>query len=206
MNETVWMRRKRKKATEHSFFFDKVEEVFRPMLVMKTIDREKLEFPAAAEVKYDGIRAIVRVKDGRSSIQSRNGEDYTNRYRSLCYHLSKLPDGLYDGEIYCPENRGSSTALSSQTQSNVKYRLFDVPELPYPYLLRRMKVVEAVRGAKSSRIVAADVIGIAQNYNDAKKYASKVISGGGEGVVLKPLRSPYCEGERCHWLKIKEEE
>ncbi|MFI5054768.1 MAG: DNA ligase, partial [Acidimicrobiia bacterium] len=55
----------------------------------------------AYEMKWDGMRALVAVADGRVRITSRNGNDVSGRYPELAGLADVLgdADAVLDGEI-----------------------------------------------------------------------------------------------------------
>lgn len=189
------------KSFSSSFFSAQVGKIIKPMLAHKTRDIKKARFPAAVEVKYDGIRAIVEVTNGRASIQTRDGKDWTSRYSNLAYHLSTLPDGLYDGEIYIPGIRGPDQAVKVKYRGEVVFVAFDIPGRG-SWLERRHKLTQRV-GKGNGRIRISKIVGVAQDLKQAAILAGREIKKGEEGVILKPLDSQYYEGERREWVKIK---
>jgi bifunctional non-homologous end joining protein LigD len=62
------------------------------------------------EVKYDGYRSQVHVKQGKVTIYTRNGFDWTHRYRGIAETVAALRIGeaIFDGEITVPDTRGIS--------------------------------------------------------------------------------------------------
>lgn len=62
------------------------------------------------EIKHDGYRAQGHVIGGRSIIYTRNGFDWTNRFKRVAEALKQLParDCVVDGEIVVTDERGIS--------------------------------------------------------------------------------------------------
>src|SRR5690348_4038474 len=61
----------------------------------------------AFEVKWDGVRALVHVRDGDVHITGRNGRDVTHRYPELQALGAALGhDALFDGEIVACDDAG----------------------------------------------------------------------------------------------------
>jgi len=186
-----------------SFFYNAVNEgeVTIPMRVLEQESIGECSFPAAAELKYDGIRAIVRVSHGRPSIQSRRGHDLGSIYPSLMKHLSRLPDAIYDGEIYHPTIRGQPAAMRDSNQAEVQYAIFDVIHV-MPYIQRRIEVVIAVRMARSPRIIYSKFVGIVKAQHEVSAMVKPIIEDGLEGIVLKPVMGKYVVGGEG-WVKVK---
>jgi bifunctional non-homologous end joining protein LigD len=173
----------------------------------------------AYEMKWDGIRALAYIEDGRLRLASRTGRDITAAYPELA---ALGPAGgvplLLDGEIVAFEDGRPSFAqlqqrmhVTSAVQAArlsgsipVSYLIFDVlhadrhPLLNRPYQQRR-EILEALDLDDGSWQVppsftgyaAADVLGVSREH-------------GLEGIVAKRLDSPYRPGRRSpEWRKVK---
>ena len=51
------------------------------------------------EIKFDGYRMQMRVEDGRATLRTRSGLDWTDRFPEIAAVGAKLPDCIVDGEI-----------------------------------------------------------------------------------------------------------
>src|SRR5690606_13696680 len=62
------------------------------------------------EIKYDGYRAIAATAGGKVAIYTRNGLDWTDRFKRLAQPLADLPckAALLDGEICVLDEDGRS--------------------------------------------------------------------------------------------------
>jgi bifunctional non-homologous end joining protein LigD len=60
------------------------------------------------EVKYDGYRTELIVDDGQARAFTRNGHDWTKRYRAIADAAAALPvgDGIIDGEMVVQDESG----------------------------------------------------------------------------------------------------
>src|SRR5687767_15579405 len=69
------------------------------------------------EIKYDGYRIGCRIRDGRVTLISRNGKDWTAAFRDIATAAAALPvsDALIDGEvaIVLPDGRTSFQLLQN---------------------------------------------------------------------------------------------
>ena len=173
----------------------------------------------AYEMKWDGIRALAFIGDGRLRLASRTGRDITVAYPELAAlgPAAGLPL-LLDGEVVAFDDGRPSFAqlqqrmhVTSAAQAArlsgpipVCYLIFDVlhldghPLLDVPYA-RRRELLEALNLDDGSWQVppsftgyaAADVLGASREH-------------GLEGIVAKRLDSPYQPGRRSpYWRKIK---
>jgi bifunctional non-homologous end joining protein LigD len=157
----------------------------------------------AYEVKWDGFRAIVSTIDGLR-VRSRRGWDMTDRVPEL----AGLPEGLVlDGELLAigDDGRPSFPRLANRILHGhggiaISYVVFDVlahdgeATIVLPYRKRRA-VLERLPLA-TAEWCPTDV------YEDGERLFAAVVEQGLEGIVAKPLASPYRPGER-EWVKVK---
>ena len=116
------------------------------------------------EIKYDGYRAIASVADGKVVIRTRNGLDWTDRFRSLVPALADLPcdAALLDGEIAVADAKGhtdfgalqdalsSRRAAASTTICSICLHL-DGEDLRKRPLLERKEALRKLLDAASKR-------------------------------------------------------
>ena len=167
------------------------------------------------EVKWDGIRAVALVEDGRYRLLSRAGNDLTGNYPELA-PLARLPAGtIVDGEIVVlhegrPDfehvlrrDRGSPSSESGASLAcylvfDLMYREFE-PLTELPLLERRQPLADLVNGCGSGHVVVSDGFvgaGVA--------FYREVCERNLEGVVAKRVDSRYLPGRRSDaWIKIK---
>jgi bifunctional non-homologous end joining protein LigD len=188
-----------------------------PMLARLSTRVPTSEF--AYEVKWDGVRAVVYVGNGKLRILSRNHLDVTGAYPELAAlpkHLHAR-DAILDGEIVALDAEGlpsfsrlqrrmhvRSAAAQGLSQSHgVTYMFFDLLYLngtsltDKPYLERRAKLIELkLEGEHWST---------PENYiGDAGPFMSATQELGLEGIIAKKANSPYYPGKRTDaWVKIK---
>lgn len=91
------------------------------------------------EVKWDGIRALLRVhEDGSCSLISRNGRDHTRYFPEVAAASRLLPsDSVIDGEIVVFDEDGKPS---------------------FPKVLRRLKTTGATTPAPAACLVAFDAL------------------------------------------------
>ncbi|EKV31303.1 ATP-dependent DNA ligase [Caenispirillum salinarum AK4] len=167
------------------------------------------------EIKYDGYRLIVRVEDGRARIYTRNGKDWTDRFKTLAATLADLPctSVMLDGEAVVLDEHGASDfgllqeALSDKKTDAVVFEVFDclfldgedLRELPLITRKERLKVLMA----------EADTAGGATvRYSDhidgaGPRVWEKACSMRLEGVISKRRDRPYRSGRGTDWIKSK---
>jgi bifunctional non-homologous end joining protein LigD len=173
----------------------------------------------AFELKWDGIRALATVREGRVTLRSRNGNDLTAQYPELQELAERAGvDGVYDGEIVALDDRGRPSFQLLQNRMG----------------LTKAREVEAARGATPVRLLLFDVLEAdgheltRHGYTARREALTTVVDPGGaievpdavdgdfaaalaeserrglEGVVAKKRSSRYAEGRRSEaWLKVK---
>lgn len=190
-----------------------------PMLArLSTLPPDAEEW--AAEVKWDGVRAIAYCQPGRVHLQTRNLNDVTAQYpevKRLTRQLGSV-DAVLDGELVVFDEGGlpSFELLQQrihQTEPSVVRRrmkthpvvyvafdllYFDGHDLTgYPYERRREVLEELGLDGESWRTPGYSV-------GHAEELLAASREQGLEGMVLKRLDSPYAPGKRNGaWLKVK---
>ena len=174
----------------------------------------------AVEMKWDGVRAVIVIDDGKVRLVSRSGRDMTATYPELA-DLAEHVDAetaVLDGEIVAmtPEGRPDFGLLQQRIQLSdkravaraaednpVRLMLFDALEvdgaslLRQPYDERRERLTDVV---EETALVA--VPPAFEGDLDAAVDASRTWRL--EGVVAKRRNSRYTPGRRSRsWLKIK---
>lgn len=188
-----------------------------------------------AEQKFDGARYLAYKHDGIVEISSRNpakhggGEPVykQDNVPHLVETLMALPDGtVLDGEMithrFCQSNEVTSImgskperALKLQEERGwMKYALYDIiffngKDLSdYNYLTRR-KVLEKVFQqflSHDTNFILAPVFS-----KDKEKMYERIVEEGGEGVILKHIKSKYewttngkkLKAPKDTWVKVK---
>jgi bifunctional non-homologous end joining protein LigD len=174
----------------------------------------------AAEVKWDGVRAIAYCRPGRLQLQSRNLRDVTAQYlevRRLSRQLGAV-DAVLDGELVAFDESGlpsferlqqrihqtdESVVRRRMKSHPVTYVIFDLLYLDgralmdEPYTLRR-ELLEGLGLSGPSWQTPAYSTG------HAEELLAASAKQGLEGIVLKRLDSTYAPGKRSGaWLKVK---
>ena len=173
----------------------------------------------AIELKWDGIRAIVRSAGGDCRFFSRNGRDISGSFPELVAALGSVLDGrdvLADGEIVAPDRAtGAPSFARLQRRMHVadpkpdllrefpvEYLAFDVlevdgdPVMGSPYLARREHL--DTLGLSGPRVRTppfwSDI--------DAATMLTTASEHGLEGIVSKLVTSAYRPGTRSPaWIK-----
>ena len=168
------------------------------------------------EVKWDGIRALAFISNGRVRLQSRNQKDITSPFSDVAANLADAvhADGLVlDGELVSldrnrvPRLRRVMQRMHDQgrlaERFPVSYEAFDIlykdyrPVLREPLMRRKHLLNEALSPSTSIHLchfVEGEGITFFRAATDL----------GLEGMVAKQKNSLYIPGKRNRsWLKIK---
>jgi DNA ligase-1 len=177
-----------------------------------------------AEWKWDGIRAQIIRRNGRTYIWSRGDDLLTERFPELVEAAEWLPDGtVIDGEILpWRDNRPLPFAqlqrrigrknLTAKIRSEVPISLvaYDLLELDgqdvreHPLSWRRERLAELLESAHAEARLILSPIASASDWNAIRKAKESARELGSEGLMLKRLDSPYGAGRRKGgWWKWK---
>ncbi|HEY6539056.1 MAG TPA: DNA ligase D, partial [Candidatus Dormibacteraeota bacterium] len=171
------------------------------------------------ELKYDGVRALLRCQGDQLTLQGRSGRDETERYPELeqARPFLQARECLIDGEIVAldQDGRPSFSALQQRIGLRPSQAAEAAEERPVTLMafdllfadghdLRRLPLEERKRALRA----------LIQE-NPLVRYADEIPEQGEEfyrqvsrlqleGVIAKRARSTYASGKRTRdWLKIK---
>ena len=171
------------------------------------------------EIKWDGIRCLAFIENGRVRLQSRQLTEITSQFPELA-ELKRLPTGtIVDGELVVLEaggpslhqiqhrallqNRARMERISQLTPAT--FIVFDLLYLQGRALLgaplrhRREVLVGLLEHYVPSGVLVSE--GVAEH---GCKLFAQVARLGLEGIMAKRLDGPYLPAKRSrHWLKIK---
>ena len=164
------------------------------------------------EIKYDGYRIGARVRNGRVSLYTRNGNDWTAAFPEVADavdHLG-LDDALIDGEVavVLPDGRTSFQALQNTAgggrRGTLVYFVFDLlrmngETLESRPLEERKALLKRLVGSRSTgRIRFSEHID-----GNGHAFFSEACRAGLEGIVSKRRDQPYRAGRHGGWVKTK---
>lgn len=165
------------------------------------------------EVKFDGYRTQLHVRDGRVVLFSRNGLDWTARYPEIASAAARLPACVIDGEICAlgkdglPDFAALLEALSKKKTEALVFFAFDLllgsgEDLRLFALEGRKRVLgdllRMLKAPDRARIRYVDHLAVSGR--DALQSAREL---GLEGIVSKRLDAPYRSGKSGFWTKTK---
>ncbi|MCB5186757.1 DNA ligase D [Methylobacillus caricis] len=166
-----------------------------------------------SEIKYDGYRALARIEHGDVKIYSRNGNDWTNKWKNLAGALAKLPveSAWLDGEVVAFDEEGGISFQALQTsfklgnEADLAYFIFDLPylnghDLTKQPLKQRKLLLQTLLESQGKQ-------GPLHFSEHLEGHASEVLKHacmhGLEGIVVKHAESPYQQRRSSDWLKVK---
>ncbi len=179
----------------------------------KSVDRPPQGTGWAHEIKFDGYRLQLRVKDGKAALKTRKGLDWTGKFQAIADHAAALPDGIYDGEAVALDDNGApdfpalQAALADGESEDLIFFAFDalflegedLRNLPLRERKTRLKAV-LERRAKP----LAGQIRYVEHFEtagDAVLQSACRLSL--EGVISKRMDGPYRSGRSQDWTKSK---
>jgi bifunctional non-homologous end joining protein LigD len=176
----------------------------------------------AFEMKWDGVRTVAYLADGRVKLLSRKGRDDTKAYFDVAQELTKInvKTAILDGEVVVTDSAGRPNFGLLQHRINLtkpadierlaksypaQLMLFDILELNGQSLIkksyqeRRAVLEDLVPPKPGSRIQVPPIF---EGELEAARATADQLRL--EGVVAKRRNSVYQPGRRTHtWLKIK---
>ncbi len=177
---------------------------------------ETRERPPAAdgwihEIKFDGYRIQMRIENGKATLKTRKGLDWTAKYPAIAESGAALPDAIIDGEICALDGNGApdfaalQAALSEGKTDALVYFAFDLlfegnedlRQLPLTERKDRLqKLLEEAGEDPRLRFVEHFETG-----GDAVLKSACKLSL--EGIVSKQADAPYQSGRTETWAKSK---
>jgi bifunctional non-homologous end joining protein LigD len=162
------------------------------------------------EIKFDGYRVQLRVEDGRATLKTRKGLDWTDKFKAIAKEGSVLPDVLIDGEIVALDHDGNpnfsalQAAISEGKTETLIFFAFDLlfaedmdlRKLPLRERKERLKDLLDERKGKSIRYVEHFEV-------DGEAVLKSAAELKLEGIVSKKLAAPYHSGRTESWTKAK---
>lgn len=168
----------------------------------------------AYEVKWDGMRVLVDVRDGAVTLRSRTGRDVSATFPELAALGEAHPDVLLDGEVVALADgvpsfaaladrmhvRDVRTALAAARRTPVTLMSFDVLRLygvdlvPRPWQERRESLDRLQPSGAAWQVSPV--------YPEAGPLLAATAEQGLEGVVAKRRAAAYQPGRRSpDWVK-----
>jgi bifunctional non-homologous end joining protein LigD len=163
------------------------------------------------ELKWDGYRMLVEIKDGKVGLRSRNGLNWTPDYPEVvaAFESMGLDDASFDGELIALTPAGNDDfgllqkVISGNSNAPLRLMLFDLPSLAGHDLTavrledRKALLADLLQGAAPILALSRHIVG-----HGAEVFAASKRQGM-EGIVSKRLDAHYTPGRSTSWIKTK---
>jgi bifunctional non-homologous end joining protein LigD len=162
------------------------------------------------EYKYDGYRLEIATGDGGATAWTRNGKDWSDKFRALVRAAASLPAGcLIDGEAVALNDKGKpdfqllQSTFKEQKGANLAFYAFDLlfdggeDIRKLPNIERKERLAALLKGVAPPIIYGDHVVAKGEALFNA------ICKEGGEGIVSKKASAPYRGGRTRNWLKVK---
>lgn len=166
------------------------------------------------EVKFDGYRLQVRVEGGRVGIRTRNGHDWTAKFRHLEAVAGELPDCIIDGELCAigdngqPDFSALRAAIAREETDELVFFAFDLLFEGRNQDLRSFSL-----GTRKTRL-GQILVEAGEHVEAIIRYVDEVVGPPAqllkaacamqlEGIVSKLRGEPYRSGRSETWVKAK---
>jgi bifunctional non-homologous end joining protein LigD len=165
------------------------------------------------EIKFDGYRMQLRVGEGKITLKTRKGLDWTDKFQAIAKEAHSLPDLLIDGEIVALDQDGKpdfsalQAALSDGKTDKLIFLAFDMlfangedlRTLPLGQRKQRLKDLLEKRTKTKTRLIRY-VEHFNHNGDDVLRSACELAL---EGIISKQIDAPYRSGRTESWTKAK---
>jgi bifunctional non-homologous end joining protein LigD len=158
------------------------------------------------EIKFDGYRVQVHLRDATVKVFTRRGNDWTNRFRKIAADAWNINAGsaIIDGEVVVPAANGTTdfSVLQNELKGRSKKIVMVAFDLLYlnGYDLRRLPLFE--RKALLKKIIDKTDIQFSESFEiDGREMYKHACKTGLEGVVSKVRDSRHVSGRVNDWVK-----
>jgi bifunctional non-homologous end joining protein LigD len=169
------------------------------------------------EIKWDGVRAVAQIQQGRVTLWARSGRDVTQEYpefRDLGTHF-RVADAIVDGEIVSLDENGRSDFHKLQNRlgaQNPSPKLMQ--SVPVSYYFFDLLYADGFDLRKSPLLERKELLKRVLLPYEKLRYSDHVLEKGVElfeaarekgleGIIGKLIDSPYPGTRTSSWAKIK---
>jgi bifunctional non-homologous end joining protein LigD len=162
------------------------------------------------EIKYDGYRLELAVGDGVATAWTRNGKDWSDKFKALVKAATKLPAGcLIDGEAVAIDDKGKpsfqllQSTLKDRQGANLVFYAFDLlvdrgeDIRKLPNIVRKDRLASLLAGVSPPILYGDHIVG------RGEEMFEQVCKLKGEGIISKKASATYSGTRSGNWLKIK---
>jgi bifunctional non-homologous end joining protein LigD len=158
------------------------------------------------EIKFDGYRVQVHLRDAAVKVFTRRGNHWTNRFRKIAgdaWHI-RAGSAIIDGEVVVPTADGTTdfSVLQNELKGKSTKTVMVAFDLLYlnGYDLHKLPLIE--RKALLKKIIAETDVQFSESFEvDGREMYKHVCKTGLEGVVSKVRDSRYPTGRSNDWSR-----
>jgi bifunctional non-homologous end joining protein LigD len=158
------------------------------------------------EIKFDGYRVHVHLRDAAVKVFTWRGNDWTNRLRKIAADARHINAGsaIIDGEVVVPAEDGTTdfSVLRNELRGRSKKIVMVAFDLLYlnGYDLRNLPLFE--RKALLQKIIAETDVQFSESFEvDGAEMYKHACKTGLEGVVSKVRDTRHVSGRINDWVK-----
>jgi ATP-dependent DNA ligase len=159
------------------------------------------------ELKHDGYRLQIHVRDGRARLYTMNAADWTKRYPRIVEEATRIKgSAILDAEVVCLDAEGVAqfNTLHTRCADNLAVACaFDLLMLNGDDLRGRPLTERKLALRKLLRRSRGGIQYVEHAEGDGDKMFEAACRLGLEGIVSKRVASPYRSGPSKVWLKTK---
>ena len=161
------------------------------------------------EYKYDGYRLLLATGGDAATAWTRNGKDWSDKFRGLVKAAAALPAGcLIDGEAVALGDTGKPDfgllqAVLKGGNADLAFYAFDLlvdqgEDLTnLPNIERKQRLAALLKSVSAPIIYGDHVLAKGEALFDA------ICKEGGEGIIAKKAGASYRGARAKNWLKVK---
>lgn len=196
---------------------DNVFEVgFKPMLadVLKDLPKQKDNY--LYEIKWDGIRVLVYINEGKVKIVSRSGRDITTKFPEFSStKFTRVQHAVFDAELVCLDSEGrpifADIISRMHRVGNIESAIKSKPVYMYVFdclYLDGLKTIslsyERRRSLLKPLIKWGDLVRESKIFENGHEIYQAAKAMNLEGIMAKKKKGVYSPGDRSTaWMKIK---
>ena len=159
------------------------------------------------ELKHDGYRLQIHVRDGRVRLYTMNGADWTKRYPRIVEQAAKIKgSAIIDAEVVWLDADGVAQfdALHSRVMDHAAVACaFDLMMLDSDDPRRKPLAERNATLRKVLRRTKGGIQYVEYSEGDGAEMFKAICKLGLEGIVSKRIDAPYRSGPSKSWIKVK---
>jgi bifunctional non-homologous end joining protein LigD len=159
------------------------------------------------EIKHDGYRLQIHVRDGHVRLYTMNGADWSKRYPLIFQDAARVKDSaIFDAEVVWLGSDGVADFAALQSGANdagAAALAFDLLMLNGDDLRRKPFVQRKTLLRSALRDTGDGIQTVEYTEGDGATLFEAVCRNGLEGIVSKELDSPYRSGRSKSWITVK---